>query len=269
MERLRRGDGHGVLAYAVAELLATGHRNGALHGDARWENFGWVPERGRAVIIEHDARFLCRPPAPAQCATDLMPLLPSLSPSAWRAFRLGYLHHWPEGRSVIDLVEYGDTTGWMRAMARQDMPSAATLLGKALDRCPPSDDVGRMVLTANLAQAHSRIGRHDRACAGAEAAWKASRSLAPDFTPLLALNAGLIRLRAGDRDAATRTMLALTLGISPPHVSEPAMRVIQHLFPGTGAPAALPDDEELPFIARKGNDLLPMAPFGEGDQETR
>ncbi|MFE9023893.1 hypothetical protein ACFYNL_35735 [Streptomyces sp. NPDC007808] len=269
MERLRRGDGHGVLAYAVAELLATGHRNGVLHGDARWESFGWVPERGKAVIIEHAARFLCRPPTPAQCATDLAPLLPSLSPSAWRAFRLGYLHHWPEGRSVIDLVEYGDTTGWVRAMARQDMPAAATLLGEAFDRCPPSDEVGRMVITANLAQARSRIGLHDQACAGAEAAWKASRSLAPDFTPLLALHAGLVRLRAGDRDAATQTMLALTIGSNPPHVSELAMRVIRHLFPGTGAPAALPDEGELPFIARKGDGLLPMAPFGQGDQEER
>ncbi|MEU0100368.1 hypothetical protein [Streptomyces sp. NPDC006267] len=257
-ERLRRGDGRSVLAYSMAQLLATGHRNGALHGDARWESFSWSPERGCAVILAHDARYLDRPPTPAQCATDLMPLLPSLSRPTWRAFRLGYLRGRPDGpdaRNVIDLIEFGDTTGWMQAMARNDMVEAVDLLGEALDRCGPADQVGRMVITANLAEALSRSGRHDQACAAAEAAWSSGRALAPEFTPLLALQAGLASLRAGDRDAAVETMLGLIIGVSTPLVSEHAMRVVDHLFPGDGDVPALPE-EELPFIARRGDQLV-------------
>ncbi|MDW8807336.1 hypothetical protein P1P68_21730 [Streptomyces scabiei] len=254
-ERLRRGDGRSVLAYSVARLLATGHRNGALHGDARWESFGWSPERGCAVILAHDARYLDRPPTPAQCATDVMPLLPSLSRPTWRAFRLGYLRGWSDGRNVIDLIEFGDTTGWLQAMARNDMVEAVDLLGEALDRCGPADQVGRMVITANLAEALSRSGRHEQACAAAEAAWSASRTLAPEFTPLLALQAGLASLRAGDRDAAVETMLGLIIGVSTPLVSEYAMRVVYHLFPGDGDVPALPD-EELPLFARRGDQLV-------------
>ncbi|MGW0885578.1 hypothetical protein [Streptomyces sp. NPDC002671] len=257
-ERLLRGDGRSVLAYSVAQLLATGHRNGALHGDARWESFAWSPERGCAVILAHDARYLDRPPTPAQCATDVMPLLPSLSRPTWRAFRLGYLRgrpDGPDGRNMIDLIEFGDTTGWMQAMARNDMVEAVDLLGEALDRCGPADQVGRMVITANLAEALSRSGRHEQACAAAEAAWSAGRTLAPEFTPLLALQAGLASLRAGDRDAAAETMLGLIIGVSTPLVSEYAMRVVNHLFPGDGDVPALPD-EELPFIARRGDQLV-------------
>ncbi|MGR3939286.1 hypothetical protein [Streptomyces sp. BRA346] len=269
-ERLRRGDGRSVLAYSVAQLLATGHRNGALHGDARWESFAWSPERGCAVILAHDARYLDQPPTPAQCATDVMPLLPSLSRPSWRAFRLGYLRgrpDGPDGRNVIDLIEFGDTTGWMQAMARNDMVEAVDLLGEALDRCGPADQVGRMVITANLAEALSRSGRHEQACAAAEVAWSAGRTLAPEFTPLLALQAGLASLRAGDRDAAVETMLGLTIGVSTPLVlSEYAMRVVAHLFPGDGDVPALPD-EELPFIARRGDQLviLDKAVTNEGD----
>ncbi|MER6470986.1 hypothetical protein [Streptomyces collinus] len=262
-ERLRRGDGRSVLAYSVAQLLATGHRNGALHGDARWESFGWSSERGCAVILAHDARYLDQPPTPAQCATDVMPLLPSLSRPAWRAFRLGYLSGRPDGsgrfdgRNVIDLIEFGDTTGWMQAMAQNDLAEAVDRLGEALDRCAPADQVGRMVLTANLAEALSRSGRHEQARAAAEAAWSASRTLAPEFTPLLALQAGLASLRAGDRDAAVQTMLGLIIGVSTPGVSEYAMRVVSHLFSGDGSGdvPALPD-EELPFIARRGDQLV-------------
>ncbi|MFD5517264.1 tetratricopeptide repeat protein [Streptomyces sp. NPDC127066] len=269
-ERLRRGDGRGVLAYSVAQLLATGHRNGALHGDARWESFGWSPERGCAVILTHDARHLDRPPTPAQCATDVMPLLRSLSRPTWRAFRLGYLRgrlDGPGGRNVIDLIEFGDTTGWMQAMARNDMVEAVDLLGEALDRCGPADQVGRMVITANLAEALSRSGRHEQACAAAVTAWSAGRTLAPDFTPLLALQAGLASLRAGDRDAAVETMLGLIIGVSTPLVSEYAMRVVNHLFPGDGDVPALPD-EELPFIARRGDQLVILDKAATSEGET-
>ncbi|MFF9815202.1 hypothetical protein [Streptomyces sp. NPDC014006] len=203
-ERLRSGDGQSVLAYSVAQLLATGHRNGALHGDARWESFGWSSEWGCAVILAHGARYPDRPPTPAQCATDMMPLLTSLSRPAWGAFRLGYLRGRPDARNVIDLIEFGDTTGWMQAMARSDMDEAVNLLAEALDQCGPADQVGRVVITANLAEALSRSGRHEQACVAAEAAWSAGRTLAPELTGLLALQAGLASLRAGEPRRGSR-----------------------------------------------------------------
>ncbi|MFI6414082.1 hypothetical protein [Streptomyces sp. NPDC050585] len=262
MERLRRGDARYVLAYAIGELLATGHSGGTLHGDARWENFAWAPERGTAVFTGHDLRFLCRPPSPAQCATDLVPLLPSLTPSTWYAFRLGYGQHWLGGRRVIDLMEYGDSTGWMLAMHRQEPAAAVRLLSEALDRCEPDDEAGRMVVTANRAEALSRIGRHAEACADADAAWKAGRALAPEVTPLLALRAGLVWLRAGDRDAAFQTFLRLAIGAGSPLVSELALRTVQELADGVDRPALLED--VLPYIARKGSRVVAMTPAGQG-----
>jgi hypothetical protein len=50
-------------------------------------------------------------------------------------------------------------------------------------------------------------------------------------------------------------MLGLIIGVSTPLVSEYAMRVVGHLFPGDGDVPALPD-EELPFIVRRGDQLV-------------
>jgi hypothetical protein len=54
------------------------------------------------------AKFVCPPPRPELCATDLVPLLTGMSAPVWRAFREGYGSEWPQGRRVVELIECRD-----------------------------------------------------------------------------------------------------------------------------------------------------------------
>jgi hypothetical protein len=237
-----------VFVYGIGTALATGHQNGGMMGDAHEGNF-MLDASGRAVIIDHDGWFRFGPGTSAQCATDFAPLLPGFSAADWSAFRLGYLTTWPEGRRVIDLVEFGDTTGWMNALHTKDFPSAVALLNRALAECPPSDEEARMVLLANRAYARSR--NHEPATADVDAALELFARSAPEFVPLLMLHAAVTRSLAGEHNAATQLALALALSPCPPIIGESAVRVAEHAANGR-----VVTDLDLPFLGRRGNDLV-------------
>ncbi|GIH21696.1 hypothetical protein Aph01nite_00060 [Acrocarpospora phusangensis] len=78
-------------------------------------------------------RYLYLPPSPAQCATDMIPLMSGFTASKWYNFRRGYLAAWPDGVGVFDLVENGDLVGWRQAWRQQDYPACLSLIDRALD----------------------------------------------------------------------------------------------------------------------------------------
>jgi len=85
-------------------------------------------------VIDFDpahTRFLYGPPEPAECATDLIPLMTGLTPRNWYNFKRNYQLHRPDGERVFDLIERGDKTGYRQAIRRGDFKLALTLLDEA------------------------------------------------------------------------------------------------------------------------------------------
>jgi hypothetical protein len=153
--------------FAIGSTLAGLHARNILHGDAHREN--WLFDRDGTALV-HDPRpvFLhCRPSA-EQCATDIRPLLPALTPEGWQSFRLGYRRAWPEEGRVIDLIQLSDRTGWAAAFRTGDFAGAVELTARQLET--EDTPIVRVMLLANRAMALSRTERHDealRACLGA------------------------------------------------------------------------------------------------------
>jgi hypothetical protein len=147
----------------LGEGVADMHRVGFLHGDLHGANV-FVDTASQTVTpIDHvHSMFVCPPPAPALCATDLVPLMSEMSAPVWRAFREGYAAGWPEGRRVIDLIERRDRTGWAAALDAGDYAAAARLLRDALDLTDPDDQETQLMLTTELvrclvAQGEARV----------------------------------------------------------------------------------------------------------------
>jgi hypothetical protein len=86
------------------------HSKNTLHGAAHIDNWGVIDVT--VVVGDNHVVFLFCPPSPAQCATDIYPLLPALDPRKWRDFKLGYVGTWPPGQRVIDQIQFSDRTGW-------------------------------------------------------------------------------------------------------------------------------------------------------------
>lgn len=238
-----------VYTYGIGVALATGHQNGAMVGDAHEGNFMLDATTGRTVIVDHAGWFVFGPATSAQCATDLAPLLPGFSPEDWSAFRFGYLTTWPHGRRVVDLIEFGDTTGWLSALHARDFPRAVAALDRAIVECPPADEETRMVLLANRAYAR---GRHDGSgMADIDAAMELFVRRAPQIMPLVVLHAAVIHSLAGEHDDAAQFARALTLMPCPPLLGETAARVAAHAAAGRTV-----TDIDPPFLGRRGNTLV-------------
>ncbi|MDI6097227.1 hypothetical protein QLQ12_01210 [Actinoplanes sp. NEAU-A12] len=258
LHRLRsHTDAEGVAAYLLGELLAHCHRKHVLHGDTRRSSFGFTADSG-AVIIKQKARMLCSPPTPGQCASDLAPLLESFSGGAWRAFRLGYAHDWPDASQVLDYVELGDTTGWVGAMGRRRYADAADRLDRALGARTPDDPPGHLTLLVNRAYSYSRLGRHDQACTDADTMLPAAATLIPELLPVVQLHAGFAYLRGGRYEAAARMLVTLIAGPRTPTVKNLAVRALRTAYTGPGA--MVPDDD-LAFLVRRGHQVTVLQPF--------
>lgn len=92
--------------FQLGGVIASMHSMKVLHGDAHLSNWGIFD--GQVATIDNDVVFLYNQPSPAQCATDVSPLLPALKPNDWLNFRLGYCTTWPDGARVIDFIQLGD-----------------------------------------------------------------------------------------------------------------------------------------------------------------
>jgi hypothetical protein len=261
-ERLLTETDHAsVMAHEIGAVIAEGHLGGVLLGDNRRSSFAMATD-GLIKILDYDPRFLYWPPTPAQCATDLAPLLSSLSGPQWRAFRLGYLHGWADARPVLDLIEFGDTTGWMLPFARRQFAVAAARLKPQLAACPPDDTLSQLALSASLAYAQSLLDRHTEACAAADVAVETAAAVAPQLLPILQLHAGLARLRAGQPEAAARILVTLLGGARTPTLKSLAARALSATYAGQPQP---PDDD-LPFFARRGPRIDLLQLFGKDRQ---
>jgi len=97
-----------LIAWGAGQSLGKIHVLQALHGDAHLDNFyqqGLDPALAGDL---DDARMLCRPLTTAECASDLVPLLATIDPARWRAFRLGYYYaRQLDGLKVIALIQLG------------------------------------------------------------------------------------------------------------------------------------------------------------------
>jgi hypothetical protein len=146
--------------FAIGVTLAGLHARNILHGDAHRGN--WLFDRDGTALV-HDPRpvFLHCPPSAEQCATDIRPLLPALTPDGWQSFRLGYRQAWPEEGRVIDLIQLSDRTGWAAAFRTREFAGAAELTARQLET--EDTPIVRVMLLANRTMALSRTGRHDEA----------------------------------------------------------------------------------------------------------
>ncbi|MFJ1758684.1 hypothetical protein ACIOD2_00100 [Amycolatopsis sp. NPDC088138] len=185
--------------FAIGTTLAQLHSRNVLHGDAHRGN--WLFDRDGTALV-HDPRpvFLhCRPSA-EQCATDLRPLLPALTPGGWQSFRLGYRRAWPEEGRVIDLVQLGDRTGWAAAFRVGDFARAVELTAGQLDA--EDTPIVRVMLLANRAMALSRTGRHDEALGDCHAALKLAKQRCPHVANGLGLALAVVLSGQGMRTEA-------------------------------------------------------------------
>lgn len=194
--------------FQLGEVMAGMHRKMVLHGDAHLGN--WLMVRGQVVVGDNDLVFLHCVPTPAQCATDIAPLLPELSASSWMNFRTGYLHTWqePEGQRVIDLIQLGDRTGWAVPFRAGEFARAVALLDRQLAEV--DTPVERVLALLHRVLALSRCGRHAEALQDCLDAASLARQHCPHVAGGLALVQAVAFLDQGDRDGAVELLRGIT-----------------------------------------------------------
>jgi hypothetical protein len=193
--------------FAIGITLAQLHSRNILHGDAHRGN--WLFDHDGTALV-HDPRpvfLLCRPSA-EQCATDLRPLLPALTPGGWQSFRLGYRRSWPAEGRVIDLVQLGDRTGWAAAFRNGGFASAVELTAHQLDA--EDTPIVRVMLLANRAMALSRTDRHDEALQDCLAALKLAKQRCPHVANGLGLALAVVLSGQGRRTEAVDALRAVS-----------------------------------------------------------
>ncbi|MFD7730576.1 hypothetical protein ACFV6F_09375 [Kitasatospora phosalacinea] len=192
-------DAQHPLVLGIAERLGQLHSKNILHGDAHIGN--WLRDQdGTVLVSDPDPSFLSCPPSPAQCATDVLPLLPSMRSQHWHNFRIGYLAAWPEGRRTIDQIQYSDRTGWAVPFRSGEFATSTGLIEQQL--LDESDQVLRVMLLANLALASSSTGDDDAAARTVMTCLNRAEEHCPWAANGLAFVLGLLALRWGDRAAA-------------------------------------------------------------------
>lgn len=193
-------EGKAVAFYMqLGERLAQLHSMDVLHGDAHRDNWGVLD---RTVVVgDNDAVILFCPPSPAQCATDIYPLLPALNATNWRDFKLGYVGTWDKGQRVIDQIQLSDRTGWAMAFRTKRYTDSMKLIRHQFQT--ETDGGQRVILLANLALASGCAGLHDEAMRHHAEAVELARNQAPHAVgPLGTMVLGVLRIQQGDRAGA-------------------------------------------------------------------
>lgn len=184
--------------FEIGERLAQMHSKNVLHGDAHIDNWGVID--GTVVIGDNHCAFLRCPPSPAQCATDIYPLLPALQSQHWLSFLLGYLNAWPQGQLVIDQIQLSDRTGWAMAFRSKQFTTSIQLIDQQLQA--ESDPVLRVMLLANLALATSCSGRPNEAMHVFLDCAQLARQHCPHAAQKLGFVLGILHLHQGDHSTA-------------------------------------------------------------------
>ncbi|WP_206784826.1 tetratricopeptide repeat protein [Amycolatopsis sp. MtRt-6] len=193
--------------WAIGTTLARMHARNVLHGDAHRGN--WLFDRDGTALV-HDPRpvFLhCRPSA-EQCATDIRPLLPSLTPAGWQSFRLGYRRSWPAEGRVIDLIQLSDLTGWAAAFRAGEFARAVELTAGQLET--EDTPIVRVMLLANRAMALSRTGRHDEALRDCRTALELAKRRCPHVGNGLGITLAIVLAGQGHRSEAVNVLRSVS-----------------------------------------------------------
>ncbi|WP_405803924.1 hypothetical protein OG729_02265 [Streptomyces sp. NBC_00210] len=192
----------------LGERLAQLHSKDILHGDAHMDNWGVID--ATVVVGDNHAVFLFCTPSPAQCATDIHPLLPALDATKWRDFKLGYVGTWNKGQRVIDQIQLSDRTGWAMAFRTKRYADSMELIRHQLQT--ETDGGLRVMLLANLALAAGCAGLHDEAMRHHAEAVELAGTQAPHAVGSLGSTVlGVLRIQQGDRAGA----LAAYEGVFP------------------------------------------------------
>lgn len=208
-------DGRRAWAFALGELMAKVHRDKYRHYDAHEGNFGYAGieqvarfggEPGMKIIDPNGPYPLYCQPSPAQCATDLAPLLAGFDPGRWRAFRTAYALNWPPGFYALEFIEFADRTGWKAAILAENFPDALKRLEAALATVPSADLMLRIVLLADRAEVLSQLGRHDEALPAADEAERLTATECPHYLPRVQLHLANLRFRSGNVPLGIQTL---------------------------------------------------------------
>lgn len=191
---------------AIGKSLGQAHSLGALHGDFHEGNV--KVEAGVYVtwLDVNRARFLYGPAEAAQCATDLLPLMMSLTPWDWYNVKRGYLVAWPDGQRVFDLIERGDRTGWVHAQRTGDIENALLLLEKA-QRLDDGGDVAQQAMYEDRRSwFYFNLGETDRALAAQIEAVRLSEDYAIPSLGWCIVNLAVLYQKTGRHDLARVTL---------------------------------------------------------------
>ena len=264
-------DNHRASGFALGELMAKVHRRMCRYGDAHEGNFGYLnPEQAAGSGQEPGLRIIdeggfyplyCRP-SPAQCATDLAPLLSGFDAVRWRAFRTAYALQWSGGLGVLDFIEFADRTGWKAAILAGNFPDALKRLEAALAIVPSTDPMLRIVLLADRAEALSQLGRHDEALSAADEAERFTAMECPHYLARVWLHLANLRLRAGNVLLGIHTLSCVLE--APSAAASTINRALEVLamFRGNYDPSrVLPEGavERVSFLLRRGGVIIVAA----------
>jgi hypothetical protein len=202
------GDAQLLVIFEIGRILGRMHSLNFLHGDAHLGNWG-IDMQGQVLVNDVQGPALYCPPTPAQCATDILPLLNDISYDGWQAFKLAYLNFWRGGRRVIDLIEVGDTVGWGEALMMSDYPLAVQRLDLQIGQPDEGNEPKlRIMWLANRAQALSMIAEYNKALKDCSAAIDLSRVEDRGLAPALMYLQAHIHVKANDPEAAVKVLIS-------------------------------------------------------------
>lgn len=191
--------------YEIGTLLGRMHSDNFLHGDAHIGNWGVSTQQGGVVIGDNNLAVLFCSPSPAQCATDIYPLLRGLEPADWWDFRRGYVTAWPAGQRSIDQIQLSDSTGWATAFRSRDFAGCIDLVDLQLES--ETDEALRVMLLANRVLAMGCCGRHEEAARLSARCTELSAVHSPHATRnVTALLKGILLMLQGDHPAAAHAL---------------------------------------------------------------
>jgi tetratricopeptide (TPR) repeat protein len=173
-----------VQVIALGKSLGQLHIKGVIHGDTHERNFLFDDETMTVGVVDFGrSQLLYGPGEPAECATDLIPLMMGFTRRDWYNFKRGYLLSWPDGDRVFDLIEDGDRTGWMQALRRADFQLALT----RLDEAQQLVDTDAMAELARLGDrrtwCYRKLGKYDLALSSqTKAITQAEEARTPDVS---------------------------------------------------------------------------------------
>ncbi|ORT53360.1 tetratricopeptide repeat protein [Streptomyces sp. CB03238] len=170
--------------------------------DAHREQFRGVKSEMWVFDLHEHSWPLYRNPSVAQCATMLVPLLSFFDAKEFHSFSVGYTtRRGDAGRNVINLIQYGDRTGWKLSYDRKLYALAIERVNAQIGEDEEAGHDPKGTQLSLLGTCYSRLNRHADAILIGERMLTSINLLGPG-APAAMFNLGQWYYRAGEIDQA-------------------------------------------------------------------